>query len=79
MSVRSDLAVLQSQMHEMSRDVADMRSETREWQAKHEAAHETEREERLSGRRWVAGSAIAGLASMAAVVGMFVELLSRIH
>lgn len=79
MSLRADLAVLQSRMEDVSRDLTDMRLETRSWQAKHEVTHEADATQRAQGRRWTIGAAIAGLASMAAVVSMFVELLTRVH
>lgn len=73
------VGILQLQVTEIVADLTQMRADTRAWQTEHERQHEQERRERIVGRRWLVGTGIAGLASMAAVISMLIELLSHVH
>ena len=70
---------LQAQMRELHTDLAELKGETRAWQQAHTAAHETDQRDRVSGRRWLIGVGIAGVASMSAVAGLLVDVLMHIH
>jgi hypothetical protein len=45
----------------------------------HEVQHEKEAADRRNSRRWMAGFVVAGLSGFAAVIGLLVEVLQRVH
>lgn len=45
----------------------------------HEAQHEREQADRRAARRWTATTVIAGMAGLATVIGLLVEVLSRVR
>jgi hypothetical protein len=45
----------------------------------HERQHQSEAQQRVIGRRWLVGMGFAGMAAMAAVITMLVDVLSHLH
>jgi hypothetical protein len=45
----------------------------------HERQHRAEAQQRVIGRRWLVGMGCAGIAAMAAVITMLVDVLSHLH
>lgn len=70
---------LQAQVRELATDLAELKGETRTWQEGHDRTHAAEQHDRTAGRRWLIGAGIAGVASMAAVVGLLFDILSHVH
>ncbi len=72
-------AVLQSQQTEIVKDLAEWRGEQRTWQVTHESRHDQERRDRVTGRRWLVGTGIAGLAALAGLYAMVEQILVHLH
>jgi hypothetical protein len=73
------VAVLQTQMTDLAKDVAELKGEASSWQATHERAHQAEARDRISGRRWLVTTGIAGLAAMATAIGLLIDIAAHIH
>lgn len=73
------VAVLQAQMTDLAKDVAELKGESHTWQEAHERQHMADAAERVSGRRWLVTTAIAGLASMATAIGLLIDIASHVH
>lgn len=71
------VAVLQAQMTDLAKDLAELKGESRTWQNAHEQQHLSSDRERVAGRRWLVTTAVAGLASMAAVIGLLIDLVAH--
>ena len=73
------VGILQLQVAGLVTDLAQAQADTRAWQATHEAHHEVERHERIIARRWLVGTGVGGVASMAAVITMLWQIIGHIH
>ena len=73
------VTIIQAQVTDLIKDTADFRDETRGWQRHHEGQHEQDQRDRTIARRWLVGAGIAGLASMATVITMLLDVLSHVH
>ena len=73
------VGVLQQQITEVVRDLAELKTETSSWQSTHTQQHEAVQKERRETRRWVFGFAVAALASLGTIGGLLFEILSRLH
>ena len=73
------VAVLQAQLTDLAKDMAELKGESRTWQQAHESQHQADAAERVSGRRWLVTTAIAGLASMAAAIGLLIDIAAHVH
>jgi hypothetical protein len=69
------VAVIAAQVTDVIKDVAELRNEL----GKHEDKHVAEEKARVAGRRWALGFACAGLASMAAVIGLLLDIAATVH
>lgn len=69
------VVALQAQMLDLVKDVGKLEISLEN----HEKSHVEERKERQRSRRWMIGTAIAGLASMSAVIGLLIEVLMHVH
>jgi hypothetical protein len=69
------VAVIAAQVTDVIKDVAELRAEL----GKHEDKHVAEERARVAGRRWALGFACAGLASMAAVIGLLLDIAATVH
>jgi hypothetical protein len=73
------VAVIQEQVTELIKDLTELKVENTGWQAGHALEHKQDKRDRVSGRRWLIGIGFAGLASMAAVIGLLEQVLAHIH
>ena len=69
------IGVLQTQIIDLVKDVTDLntRFDT------HATVHQKEQDDRVKGRRWMAGAVIAALGSLAAILTVVVEILINTH
>lgn len=70
------VVILQQQVRELSRDLAELKGETTAWQAGHTEQHKSDETARISGRRWLITT---WLACMAIVVTLLVAILARVR
>lgn len=73
------VSVLAVQVQQLISATADQRAETRAWQVRHEEDHEREQAERVSGRRWLTGTCIAGLALLVAMLALLVDMAAKLR
>jgi len=69
-------AAISVQMTEVLKDVAEVRSEVRQFRDVHESLHAREAAQRVTGRRWAWGLAAVGVGSLWAPL---VYLVAHIH
>lgn len=65
----------QVQMTELIKDVSELSTSVKTWQAAHEQQHINAETQRQAGRRWLIGTAIAGLGLLVAMAAMVATLL----
>ena len=63
----------------LTSDVNMVKKDTALWFEKHGGQHEQDLKDRTSSRRWMIGTVIAGLVSMAAVLTLLVQIFQNIH
>lgn len=84
------VAVVQAQMTDVVKDLAELKTEVNvrfdsaakgelQWHKDHLTMHEQEKRDRVTGRRWLIGTGVAGVASMAAVLALLVDVLHHVH
>jgi hypothetical protein len=73
------VASLQVQLTELVKDVLELKGDMNTRFTSHEKVHETDVKNRVSGRRWLIGTGIAGILSLATVVGLLFDILTHIH
>lgn len=73
------VTTLQAQVRELAADLHELKGETRTWQQSHDVTHQAEHQARVTGRRWLIGTGIAGIASMTAVVALLLDVLAHVH
>ena len=73
------VVTLQTQVRELAHDLAELKGETRTWQESHDRAHIQENRDRLAGRRWLIATGVAGVASMAAAIGLLIDIAAHVH
>jgi hypothetical protein len=77
---------LQAQLTDTIKDITELKTElhsfkgeTSRWFEKHSNQHQQDMRDRTSGRRWMIGTAIAGMLAMAAVLTLLVQVLQNVH
>ena len=73
------VGAIQTQLTDLVKDLAEMKSEMNNRFEAHQRVHDQDHRDRISGRRWLITTGIAGLVSMATVVGLLIEILSKVH
>lgn len=73
------IGAIQLQVTELIKDVTELRADTRTWQEGHGRQHAADQRDRVTGRRWLIGTAIAGIVAMAAILGLLLDITSRLH
>ena len=73
------VTTLQTQVRELAHDLAELKGETRAWQGAHTTTHIQEARDRVAGRRWIIGIAVAGAASMSTVIGLLIDIAAHVH
>lgn len=69
------VGTIQTQLTELVKDVAKLEARL----DAHAALHEREAKERVTGRRWLVGTGIAMLGSMAAILSVLANIASHLH
>jgi len=87
------VAVVQTQLVDVVKDITELKAESgarfdlvdRRFDAvgkrfdDHMQIHEQDKRDRIIGRRWLVGIGIAGMGSMAAVLGLLVDVIQHLH
>lgn len=76
--LQASLAGVISDVAELKVEMNRFKDDTGQWFKDHAKAHETEQKERVVGRRWLIGIAIAGLAAMATVIALLLQVVQTI-
>lgn len=71
-------AQLSTQLAEVIKDLAELRTETRVWQDRHETAHTAAESARMAGRRWLITTGIAAAIGIAGLYPLVIAL-AHIH
>jgi hypothetical protein len=66
-------------MVEIKSDLIGFKTDTAGWFKEHGKQHTQDQRERVSGRRWLVGTAFAGLMAMAAVIGLLIQVVQSVH
>jgi hypothetical protein len=69
--------VLQTQLYEVVKDMAELRSDMNTRFDSHLKEHQQASRDRVTGRRWLIGTAFAGIGALAGLYAMIFDLLSR--
>lgn len=64
---------------ELKADLTGFKKDTQKWFEKHGEQHDQDLKDRTSGRRWMIGTAIAGLLALAAVLTLLVQVFQSVH
>lgn len=70
---------IQIQLTALVKDVAEMKTNVDARFAAHQRVHDQDQRDRVNGRRWLIGMAIAGLTAMATIITMLTDLLLHVH
>lgn len=73
------VVTLQAQVRELATDLAELKGQTGEWQQAHDRRHGQDERDRVSARRWIIGTGIAGVAAMATAIGLLIDIAAHIH
>ena len=73
------VAVVQSQLTEVVKDLTELKGDVNARFNAHQVVHETDQKERRDGRRWLVGISLTGIATMVAVIGLLIGVLTRLH
>lgn len=73
------VGVIQTQLTDLVKDMTEMKSEMNSRFEAHQRVHDQDHNDRISGRRWLIGTGIAGIAAMAALVAMMWDVLQHVH
>lgn len=73
------VGVIQVQITELAKDLAELKGETNAWQASHERQHSDDVAARTMGRRWMIGSVIAGAAAAGTIIAMLADIVAQVH
>jgi hypothetical protein len=72
------VAVIQAQVTELIKDLTELKTTTESFQKSHDTEHKEEKRTRITGRRWLIGTAIAGTGVLGGIVGLLVEVLKAV-
>lgn len=70
---------IQAQLVDLIKDFVELKAGMDERFAAHARQHTDDRAARLSGRRWLVGTGIAGIVAMAAVLTLLITIIGRLH
>lgn len=65
-------------MVEIKADLLGLKRDTSASFMEHGKQHQKDQEERVNGRRWLIGTALAGLMAMAAVIALLVQVVQSV-
>ena len=73
------VAGLHVQMTELVKDVLELKADMSVRFTSHDRVHEVDAASRVSARRWLVGTGIAAMLSLATVVGLLFDIITRLH
>jgi len=73
------VGTMQLQIVDLVKDVTELKTEMNARFEAHQKVHDQDHTERVAGRRWLIGTALAGLVAMVAVIGLLVDLVRTVH
>jgi hypothetical protein len=73
------VSAMQVQLTDLLKDVIELKTDVGVRFDAHEREHDKDEDKRVQARRWLIGAGIAGAASVAAVVGLLIDVLSHLH
>jgi len=71
--------VVQERLIELSKKVARMDEQVEARFGLHDKLHETEKQERVTGRRWMIGTAIGVVVALVAMIGLLLNVIAHVH
>jgi hypothetical protein len=69
---------LKSQVTDLIKDLAELKTEVNTRFQQHEQEHKEERQNRVIARRWLAGFAITLMVTLIAVIGLLLQIYAEI-
>jgi hypothetical protein len=72
------IGTVQAQLTEVVKDLAELKASGESWQVKHTVEHADEKRERVTGRRWLIGAVLTATGVLGGIVGLLIEVLSKI-
>lgn len=73
------VAAVQVQLTEVVKDLTELKTDMNARFSAHEKVHSDDHKERVTGRRWLVTVTVAAVASMAAVLALLFDILSKLH
>ena len=73
------VGAIQAQLTDVVRDITELKAEMSTRFEAHQRVHDQDHRDRVQGRRWLIGTAIAGLVAMAAALTLLVDILGHVH
>lgn len=73
------VGVLSAQVTDLAKDLVELKTETRGYEAAHQLEHEKERSARVAGHRWLITTSLASLAALATAVGVLLDVAAHLH
>jgi hypothetical protein len=73
------VGAIQSQLVNMVKDLAELKANVDTRFDAHQRVHDQDHADRISGRRWLIGTAIAGIGAMAGMFAMLWDILRHVH
>jgi TolA-binding protein len=73
------VGTLQSQITDMIKDIAELKTDLNTRFEAHQRIHDQDHQDRISGRRWLIATGIAGLGSMGGVWALLWDILQHLH
>jgi|SRR5258708_28927767 len=65
-------------MTEIKTDLISFKRDNAGWFKEHTVQHDTDQAERISGRRWLVGTALAGVLALATVIGLLIQVVQNL-
>lgn len=78
-AVQAQLTDAIKDVMELKSDMGSFKRDTAVWFEKHSEHHEQEMKSRISSRRWMIGTAFAGMAAMATVLALLIQIVGSLH
>lgn len=73
------VAAMQIQVTDLIKDVLDLRSDMNSRFTEHQRQHVESEATRRAGRRWLIGTVIATLVLLVAILGLLLQVISRVR
>lgn len=73
------VGAIQAQLTDVVRDIIELKTEMNGRFEAHQRIHDQDHRDRITGRRWLIGTAIAGLLAMVAIITLLLQILGHVH